>query len=526
MALAYAGGIAVLGFRIAWFYIATHFAAYPAFGWDNMRYTLRVQEAMLGGDVSNGILTLPFAPAGIQHGGLEWFAGTLFGWTGFAGTSVVLLVTILIAPLTIPLVAALARRCGLNERHARIAGIVAFLVSLSPLERAVHYSWSIPFVAGTLLLLWRWWEQPRIKRAVCAGLMMGAAVHVHFFVWTMLWSAAGILVGSEVIADVHARRRSPILRTVLPFIVVSLLIAVPYFKDLLLFANNPLTAEAARHSSLILAREFESIPRSVALVIFAIATIAAFAPWRNPATRPLSACIAASVVVTHQQFVHGRILSYFTHYLPFLTFLFVITLATLLVQKKKSAVWMIALASTTLLTFGSAYEYADRYVLTPPGMWFAQTHLTAPIDVLRTDGMRQTVLTDFDSALTIAANTDDDVVFVPYLRHLLMSTREFAERYCLSEALAPGPTSAEWIGKELTEWSRAGQEQIMENRDRDLTIGREACAWVDAHLEEAFAKMGVTMILWNERNRPNWEIPETLFTKSASGDGWSLWKRV
>ena len=152
------------------------------------------------------------------------------------------------------------------------------------------------------------------------------------------------------------------------------------------------------------------------------------------------------------------------------------------------------------------------------------THLgnqhLAPALHLLSDGDRRNVLTDQYSALLVKAWTDDDVVYTSYVRHLLMSNEEFAERYCLSEVFSSTGADEEFFVFESLQYR--GMYLAPERR----RMVRQACRNVRRSLAYFLDTYAVELILWNEKSRPDWIIDPTLFEKTDQGEGWSLWKRV
>ncbi len=111
--------------------------------------------------------------------------------------------------------------------------------------------------------------------------------------------------------------------------------------------------------------------------------------------------------------------------------------------------------------------------------------------------------------------TDDDAVFTAYVRHLLVSDTEYAQRYCLSEL--PAAADLDWLAREVVE--RLNPSEIAA-RTAQFRI---ACDSVLRFPRIALRRYGVTMLLWNETLRPDWRIDPQLFTKTLQGEGWSLW---
>jgi hypothetical protein len=171
-------------------------------------------------------------------------------------------------------------------------------------------------------------------------------------------------------------------------------------------------------------------------------------------------------------------------------------------------------------------DYGPRFTLFRVDVptTFSFQHLAPVITELRNDSVRRTVLTDQETALYVSAHTDDDVVFIEFARHLLISTSEYAERYCLSEMSSVPPVDGSWVPERLQELSAIGHEQIADVFASNKKIAQQACCAVRRDPAVFLQQFGVTSLLWNERSHPEWYIDPLFFVRERQGDGWSLWR--
>jgi hypothetical protein len=193
------------------------------------------------------------------------------------------------------------------------------------------------------------------------------------------------------------------------------------------------------------------------------------------------------------------------------------------------AAWALAHRSPQILRIGiagiaaifllaGAWDYRVAWVLpTAPRHHLDLQHLAPVLAILR-DGKRETVLTDYRSAQMVTNWTDDDTVFTPYVRHLLVSNEEFAERYCLSELPSPTGPDIRWIASEA---AHVYAREFLPQREREFGT---VCRRLFGDPAGALERYGVDLLLWNQRERPNWEIDAGLFEKVTAGEEWSLWR--
>lgn len=499
------------------------YRGFPLFyGVDESHYVIRLQEGLLRGDTTNGIFSGPDAPGGMQPGGMERFIGALFSWTGWSGTTVAILLSVLIASLTLPIVTLLACRAGCKKVPAVIVGVTYCFLFLGPLRRFVHQSWSFPLTVLAFLLLTHWWQQPTRKVAVVAGIFLGLLPHVYLWSWTFAWTVLGILCLTLFLE----RPKSSVHLKTLPYVLIPLaVVSVPYFLGLLSAMSDSLSSVVAERSSVVHARGVESFARSVLTIVMALSALSL--GWRVRKERsvlPFFAAGIACVIVLHQQMIHGTVISFSTHYYPYIALTAILLCAVVLTYYlRRAESWAVLLVASVLL-LAAFVDYRGRLSVFRSKGSFAYQHLQEAYPVLF-DGVRETVLTDRDTALVLAANTDDDVVYADLLRHVLISTEEFAERYCMTEAFEPGGADPAWIPSMLHELSRLGRARAEELRAERQRIAEDACRRVREDLPGALDRYAVTMLLWNEKARPDWTIDTRFFALDRRGDGWSIWRR-
>lgn len=500
-------------------------------GGDESQYIMRIGQALHHPftDVSNSIVSGPNAPRGLQMTLPESVTGALFSWTGLSAPSLAILLSILIAPLVMPLFALLALRFGVRRRYALLGAVLLFFLLIGPLRRIVHQSWSFPLVIFILLFITDWWKNPTRLRSIFLGVFLGILPGVYFWAWTYLWGVFGFTMFLTILAETRHRAWRAMGRFLTPTLVAgctALVVASPFLFMMWVNAQHPAADDAGFRSSLIHAREFESVLRSTVLVLLALLSV--YAISRQSDRRrllPLAAMILALVAVTHQQFVHGIVLSYWTHYYPYVCAVSMLLILVFAGSRVRAAGEIAAASVAAVFLLAAFSDYHGRAtVFMPFENWHTYQHLAPAIQSLNRVREKQTLLTDWNSSLIIGTYTDHDVVFTPYVRHTLVSFSELAERQCLTQFLTGRPADTEYLPREVQELSAAGRAQVESVLQRDFGLAKEACDFVYASPEDALTKYGVTHVLWDEKNHPDWNIPASLFSVTEKGAGWSLWR--
>lgn len=523
---------------------------------DDGMYYGHLQSALLGrySEVTNGITAPPVRGAGPAF--LELVAGFLFSWTDLHGPQVSLFFTVLIAPLILPLLIALLRSMGISRAVSLMATLVYTFVFLSPLQRPVHMSWSLPLSILVLLLLSQAWKTQRPLTVMLAGTALAVFPAIYFWSWTYLWAVGGSLLLVHLLftdAGLEKKKRTIALLTAGA---IALALSAPYFMQLWeLKAAHPSFAEVALRSNVVSSRWVESLPRSILLTVLAASSL--LLVWRGSERKsgllPLALVLAAFAVM-HQNLVHGTDFMFSSHYYPYVCLAATVMAAWALNQStaepelrsvhgrelgcaphRRCSVWcwgsgqafehrfqhifqysIMGIAATFLLA--GAWDYKMAWTLP----FASPAHLTmqhlAPALKLLEDGTRETVLSDFSSSQMVTSWTDDDVVFTPYVRHLLVSNGEFAERYCLSELANPVGPDFHWIAWEATQVQSA---HLYSERREEF---QRLCTTLFADPRAALRKYGVDLLLWNHRERPTWKVPSELFEKVGEGEDWSLYR--
>lgn len=500
-------------------------------GGDESQYIMRINQAMHHpfSDVSNSIVSGPNAPKGLQMTLPESVIGSLFAWTDMTAPSLAILLSILIAPLFIPLLALLALRFGIRRREAVIGSCVLFFLLIGPLRRMVHQSWSLPFVVLTLILLTDWWKNPSRSRSIVLGILLGVLPGIYFWAWTYVWGVFGFIILLTVIAEARHKTWKALGRFLIQAVsvgIIALAAASPFLFMIWMNSHDPASVDAGYRSSLIHAREFESVPRSIVLVLLTV--LSSLAMSRQSDRRrllPLLAMLLSLVAVTHQQFVHGQVLSFWTHYYPYVCVISMLLVLVFLGSRVRATFEVSAALVACVFLFAAFTDYYGRAsIFLPINHWQKYQHLAPSLLALNRITEKQTVLSDWNSSLIVGTYTDHDLIFTPFMRHTLVPFTELAERHCLIQFSTGKKADVEWLPLDVKELSAAGKAQVESVLERDFALTKKACDDVYADPKSALVRYHATLLLWDEKNYPDWEIPEKYFTVSEKGSGWSIWQ--
>lgn len=499
-------------------------------GGDESQYIMRVNQAMHHpfSDVSNSIVSGLGAPKGLQMTLPESVAGTLFSWSGMSAPSLTILLSILIAPLLMPLFAHLALRFGIRRRDAVIGSAILFFLLIGPLRRVIHQSWSLPLVIFILILLTDWWKNPTRARSFILGVLLGLLPGIYFWAWTYVWGVFGCIILLTVIAEARHKTWKALGRFVIQAVttgVIALATASPFLFMIWMNSHDPNSIDAGFRSSLIHAREFESVTRSIVLGLLAILSVVAISRQSDRRRLlPLLAMLLALVAVTHQQFIHGQVLSFWTHYYPYVCMVSMLLLLVFVASRVRATFEVTAAVVSCVFLLAAFSDYYGRVsIFLPINHWQKYQHLAPSLLTLNRITDKQTVLSDLNSSLIVGTYTDHDLIFTPFMRHTLVSFTELAERHCLIQFMTGKKADTEWLPLDVKELSAAGKAQVESVLQRDFGLTKKACDVVYADPRSALSRFGATLVLWDEKNNPDWKIPGKFFTVSEKGSGWSIW---
>ena len=491
---------------------------------DDGQYHAKVRAALLRrwSEARNGMTGGDPPDSGAAPALLELAAGAAFSWTNLKAPQVLTLLNVFVTPLIVFLLTAFLRAIGFRESVALGGSLLYILLFLSPLQKPVHMSLSLPFTILVLLAIARAWRAPQWGRVLLAGALLGLSIGTYFWAWTYLFALTGWLIVLTGLASLPHERWQR-MRIPLYIMGLALLVAAPLLIGIFHTASlGSVFQETSARSTIIHSRGTESLPRSILLTLLTAVTAILALPLRRGAEGrsalfPLAAIFAAETVM-HQNLLHGVLFTFSSHYYPFVVLS--VLLAGLFALENGRGVFLkpLAVGITVIFILARLWDGRSALAIAAANYYVRDLDHLMPALRLLDDGKREGILTDRTTAHAVTGWTDDDVVFTAYTRHVLMSDEEYVERYCLSELPHPTGPDILWLADEVVERNTPGELHARIAQFSSL------CERVRAGPRMMLRKYAVAKLLWNERLRPDWVIDPHLFQKIAQGEGWSLWR--
>lgn len=500
---------------------------------DESVYLARVQEALSGRPAmtAEAFIGDPRLQ-GTQLALLEEWYGRLFSWTDLRAAEVLQIMDSINVFLLFILLWMFLRLCGFSLRHALIGACLFVIIELYNLNRPVHLAGStaltLASIVGMMLGV-----RFRIMFGIAGGVLLGTLVGVYVWSWMWAWTAWGVLL---LIAIAEPDRGasglgwrkfvSKEVQRLLLFGFVGLVFALPHGWHLWSLSQHPLYEQAVFRSGMHPGRAPESWPYSILFTAMVVCVLAAYR--RDPSLRRYQGAlmtIATAWIVIHQQAVHGIVFNYVSHEL----LLLVISALSVLLLWWVTRTRLLLVGACAAAVYLAAVAYDGRFVIKqmkPTDGRFAEQHLAAALPLL--DALpRTTILSSIEGSSFIAGQTHHDVVYSVYLKNVLLSHEQIAERYCLT--VLPVAAQDRRISDQKyliypdADAAFAADPTV---REREVAMVERACEAFDRHPQEALEKFGVTHVFWDERNDPKWELSRlgSPLKRIFAGEGWSLWK--
>ncbi|MBI1813316.1 hypothetical protein HY285_03740 [Candidatus Peregrinibacteria bacterium] len=502
---------------------------------DEEIYQARVEEALQGRpeQAAEALVGDPRL-RGSQSAQLEALEGTAFRFAGWSAPVLLQVLDSIIPPLLFLLLWWFFLSSGFTRRQALLGAAFFCLLELYNLNRPVYQRTSTLAVLLVFLLLMQGLDRRR-PAGVLGGMLLGWLTGGYFWGWTFGWIWTGVLFLWELIdwSRLPKHERSTAVQSrwmrLLLFLLVAAVSALPALLALRHLASDPLYPLAVFRSGIHPSHLPESWPYTVLFAVMTAGVATAFLHHREELRRRRYACVMvlAAFVAINQQMIHGIVFNFVSHYLFFLIIAAIGML--LLAFSLRFRPRILALSAAAACIYLAAIGFDGRFILKqwhPRPSDFVDQRLATLLPILNSLP-RTRLLTDSATALFVADETKHDVVYALYLKNVLLSDRELAERFCMTQLPEP-PEKRMWAQQTQLLWPDA--DAAFRNdpsvRRRELHLVSDACARLDRDPVQALKTYGVSSILWNEQRTPDWNLARLRvpLTKIGQGEGWSLWK--
>ncbi len=488
-------------------------------------YYSRFERALTGhpGEAGNGITPVGSGITGMQDAGMEAAVGTLLSWTGLSAPPLAVIVSALLTGVSFFLLYSLFLLLGFSHRLSLLVSSTYYFILLHVVSRVVHPGWSLVIALLALLLFLDFSRRPTFLRALLSGLLLALLPYVYFWAWTYVWAVCffGACILVFLHADIAARKR---LFCLLPIVTVLLLLSLPVVWRVLFTLKGSLGEEVFLRSDFVNTRGVESPIRSGLITLQALLVLSLFPRFKkNNRYIWVVAFLLGITVAMHQNIFHGKLLMFSSHFYPFLV-ISTLTAGCFALSEPIDRVRKFSILSiTALFLAGAAVDYFPGYkffIPTPPN--FTDQHLLPAIAVLQ-GGERETVLTDSATGRVVTAWTDDGIIYTTHARFLFISDSDMAERYCVSYLFSPEPPDP--YRSLYMEYNAILDSKAM--RDHEKALVSEACTRVRTSPATYLQKYGVTHVLWNSADHPDWKMdqyPTVHLMVQKTGTGFVLYR--
>jgi len=512
---------------------------------DEYAYLARVQEGLSGRpeQAAEAIVGDPEIQ-GLQAGLIEKAYGVLFQWTGWRAATLLQVMDSVMPPLLFLAIWFFFVLCGFTRVQALVGAMFFILINLYGLNRPIYQRASALLVLlsfiGVLMGLKKHWGY-----GVLGGVLLGVLPAVYFWSWTYAWAWFGLLF----LWTLFEKEKRKEVHLLFFFGLVCLVTSAPFFWDMWQLSHHPLYEIGVFRSGIHHARMPESVPYSILFLMMSGGVLGTLFTKKELRCRfsLVAITILTSFIVINQQLIHGITFNFVSHYL----FLLAISAVMVLVFVCESIKWcrpstplrttktvmvsgvepmtvwlLIALIGS--LVYLSALTYDGRYIFkqfqVDPAS-FSEQHFASALPIL--DALpRATILSDNETSHFIAGATKHDVVYSVYLKNVLMTHEELAERLCLTTAALPTEERhfEEWSHLIYPDAVSAFRDPVV--RAREVELVESSCELVDSDPQNYIENFHVDYILWDEERHPTWNLTRLRvpLTLVEQGEGWSLWE--
>lgn len=514
---------------------------------DEAAYMARVEEALNGRPEFVEEAFIGDGTVGMHFAFIEQLYGYLFSWTGLHAA-----VFLQIEDSVIPVILFLAlyaffRLCGFSRAKSYGGCLLFLLVSLYYLDRPINQRTTSLFMVMALLSVILALER-HVLFAVLAGILLAILLDVYFWSWTYAYAFCALLLLFEIIfryqstneeeKAYHARR----IRILLMTAAIMLVTAIPMYLKIWKMLQHPMIEAGNLRAEFVYSRLPISWPYSI--LFFGMTAGALFLMRRNTTLRnkPYAVLmILTGFLVMHQQVVLGvefrTVAGYqFSHIYAAITAL-LLSIDFLPRQIPSPAImrtgkgWLqimslVLFLCATVFLLGKLVDNhrVVRQWIVLDGR-FTDQHMMTSLPTLRSL-LRSRIAAPVGPANFIASYTHHDIVYAYYLKNVLISNEELAERWCMANlGFPPFYKNISPVQSLLYNDTRGLKTRAEDHAEQEQMV-REACERIEKDPAFFVEKYDVDYVFWDEKLQPTMKVEQygKGLTKVASGEGWSLWK--
>ncbi|MDP6575722.1 MAG: hypothetical protein QF755_04515 [Candidatus Peribacteraceae bacterium] len=431
--------------------------------------------------------------------------------------------------------------CGFTKLQSYTGSLILIVTQLYNLNRPIHLRSSFLLMMLALIALSIAYKKKRQSSAAIGGMLLGTLVGVYVWSWTFAWLWLGILLVWQIIEKKRVagrwslvtrqmtsdeRRETSDLQILLLALAIGIIFALPFIFQIFTVTNHPLYDIAIFRSGMRPGRLPESWVYSALFLTMIVGLLILLKKKYKELEvhRPAVVIVFTAFGVMHQQAIHGTVFNFVSH--SIFSLLLAAIIVILLAWKFKSKILIIPALAAIL--YISAVAYDGRWLIkqwNPSPGNFASQHLSDLLSTLD-EIPRARILSDRNTLSLITSHTHHDVVYSIYLKNILLSHKENAQRVCLTYLpLDPNLRNLE-ASRNLVYADALGAFPDPKVREEELELVRNECAQVDKEPNKFLTQYGIDLVVWDEKSNPEWDLNrlKSELQIMERGEGWSAWR--
>ncbi len=490
---------------------------------DESIYLARVQESLNGRpELSAEAFMGHDSVEGSQFALIERTYGNVFRWTGWNAAEVFRVMDSVVPVLIFLSLFFFLQLCGFDKKVSFGGAALFCALQLYSLGRPIHMR------ASFLLMMWsligvtaayhkKWWG------SVLGGVMLGLLVAVYVWSFMFAWAFWGALLFVSFLQS-WGKKGIQSWHFLLLTGVVGLIAAIPAIMQYMNLLSHPLYEYAQFRSGIHPSRMPESLVYSGLFVVMLVGLGMTYRTHSSTLKRftPVLALVIAAVVYMNQQVVHGQTFNFVSHGI-FSLMLAAITSVLLLATLRPK--WLL-LSTFAAVIYIAAITVDGRYVIkqwTVSVESMQDQHLAELFTEL--EGInRARIMSDPHTSALIAGFTNHDVVYSIYLKNVLLTHKEIALRFCLTQ-LPLRPEQRHIEDQQHLIYPDAVSAFKGSVREEEVALVQAACTELDLEPSLGLGVFEASHIVWNKVEQPEWNMRRlrTKLDLIKETDTWALY---